>query len=476
MFQVTSFMQSLYAQRGAHHNPHAGHAPRSSMRLKTKILLLAALPLLAALAVIAFSVQHQDRALAQRERALVERGYMEARRAELRHYVLLAASVVKPLHDSGRDEPATRAEAMRLLSSLDYGHDGYFFLYDLHGTVLAHSRQPELVGRNLWELRDPLGRPTIQNLIAQARAGGGYVEYLWRKPSSGEMAPKLGYVIALPRWGWMLGSGLYLDDIHATLAQLDQQVSSNVRDTLLGIAGIAAAGVAVISASGLLLNLSEHRVADAKLRLLARQVVQSQEDERAHLARELHDGTSQMLVSAKLCIESAVHELGHAGRAPPSALDKALQRLNDTLVEVRRISHRLRPALLDTLGLPAALEHLGREFAENGRIDARVAVDGEPAELPGEVKTALFRVTQEALTNVAKHAGATRVSVVVTRREGLVMAVVEDDGQGFGAAGGEGAGLGLVGMKERVGLLGGRLAIESTEGAGTTIVAEVPLA
>jgi len=446
------------------------------MRLKTKILLLAALPLLAALAVIAFTVQQQDRALAQRERALVERGYMEARRAELRHYVLLAASVVRPLHDSGRDDPAARAEAMRLLSSLDYGHDGYFFLYDLHGTVLAHSRQPELVGQNLWELRDPLGRPTIQRLIAQARAGGGYVEYLWRKPSSGEMAPKLGYVMALPRWGWMLGSGLYLDDIHATLAQLDQQVSSNVRDTLLGIAGIAAAGVAVISASGLLLNLSEHRIADAKLRLLARQVVQSQEDERAHLARELHDGTSQMLVSAKLCIESAVHELGHAGRAPPSALGKALQRLNDTLVEVRRISHRLRPALLDTLGLPAALEHLGRAFTENGRIDARVAVDGEPAELPGEVKTALFRVTQEALTNVAKHAGAARVRVVLRfDAEGVELAV-SDDGRGFdvdAVLGHPTRGLGLRHMRERLAAIGGRLDLQSRVD-GTRLVATVP--
>ena len=446
------------------------------MRLKTKILLLAALPLLAALAVIAFTVQQQDRALAERERALVERGYMEARRAELRHYVLLAASVVRPLHDSGRDNPAARAEAMRLLSSLDYGHDGYFFLYDLHGTVLAHSRQPELVGQNLWELRDPLGRPTIQRLIAQARAGGGYVEYLWRKPSSGEMAPKLGYVMALPRWGWMLGSGLYLDDIHATLAQLDQQVSSNVRDTLLGIAGIAAAGVAVISASGLLLNLSEHRIADAKLRLLARQVVQSQEDERAHLARELHDGTSQMLVSAKLCIESAVHELGHAGRAPPSALGKALQRLNDTLVEVRRISHRLRPALLDTLGLPAALEHLGREFTENGRIDARVAVDGEPAELPGEVKTALFRVTQEALTNVAKHAGAARVRVVLRfDAEGVELAV-SDDGRGFdveAVLGHPTRGLGLRHMRERLAAIGGRLDLQSRVD-GTRLVATVP--
>jgi two-component system NarL family sensor kinase len=446
------------------------------MSLKTKILLLAALPLLAALALIAWTVLEQDRALAQRERALVEQGYMDARRTELRHYVQLGASVIMPLHDSGRDDAATRAEAIRLLTSLDYGHDGYFFLYDMQGTVLAHSRQPELVGRNLWALRDPLGRPTIQRLIARARAGGGYVEYLWRKPSSGETAPKLGYVVALPRWDWMLGSGLYLDDIQSTLAELDRQVNANVRNTLLGIAGIAAAGVALISASGLLLNLSEHRVADAKLRLLARQVVQSQEDERAHLARELHDGTSQMLVSAKLCIESAVHELGHAGRAPPSALGKALQRLNDTLVEVRRISHRLRPALLDTLGLPAALEHLGREFAENGRFDARVAVDGEPAELPGEVKTALFRVTQEALTNVRKHARARQVRIALDFERRGVRLEVNDDGVGFDLEATQldpRRGIGLRNMRERIVAIGGRLDLHSGS-KGTAIVAFVP--
>jgi signal transduction histidine kinase len=91
------------------------------------------------------------------------------------------------------------------------------------------------------------------------------------------------------------------------------------------------------------------------------------------------------------------------------------------------------------------------------------------------METALYRIAQEALTNVAKHARAQHVSVVVTRRHGSVTILVEDDGRGFGARGGEDDGLGLVGMRERVGLLGGRLAIESTEGSGTTIVAEVPL-
>jgi signal transduction histidine kinase len=142
---------------------------------------------------------------------------------------------------------------------------------------------------------------------------------------------------------------------------------------------------------------------------------------------------------------------------------------------VRRLAVELRPQALDDFGLVPALERLGEAFAEESGITVDVQANLDAARLPAEVETALYRIVQEALTNVAKHSGATRVSVVVTRREGAVTAVVEDDGKGFGAAGGEGDGLGLVGMKERVGLLGGRLAIESTEGAGTTVVAEVPI-
>ena len=210
-------------------------------RLRAKFVLLALLPLLGALGLMALAVSHQDRELAERERVLVVQTYMNARRAELRHYVDLAVSTVRPLYDSGQTDAATRRQAIQRLASLDYGSDGYFFVYDLDGEVLMHSRQPELLGRNLWDLRDPRGQPTIQQLIAQARNGGGYVEYLWQKPSSGKMVPKLGYVVALPRWHLMLGTGLYLDDMDDTLTQLDQQVRGNISATLwwmLGIAGL----------------------------------------------------------------------------------------------------------------------------------------------------------------------------------------------------------------------------------------------
>lgn len=446
------------------------------MRLRTKIVALAVAPLLVALALVALAVRYQGHDLAERERSLAERTFMAQRRAELRSYIELAVSTVRPLYDTGRDDEATRAEALRRLAALDFGSDGYFFVYDLEGRNLMHSRQPELVGRNLWELRDAHGRPTIQQLIARARDGGGYAEYEWRKPSNAQMTPKLGYVMSLSRWNWMLGTGLYLDDIEAALRGLDSQMSLNVATTMLWIAAIAALCLGAVSATGLLLNLSEHRLAEARLRLLARQVVQSQEEERSHLARELHDGTSQTLVSAKLLIESAVDALERSQQAAPPALAKALQRLNDSLSEVRRISHRLRPALLDTLGLPAALEHLGAEFGEDGAVRAAVTVGGTPVEPPEEVKTALFRVTQEALTNVRKHAQARQVRIALHFTRGGVRLEVSDDGIGFDAAAlrmDPRRGIGLRNMRERLALVGGQLKVRSGAG-GTRIVAFVP--
>lgn len=443
------------------------------MRLKLKVFLLAVIPLLASLALIALAVRQQERSLSERERALVESAYMANKEAELRHYVDLARSVIAPLYESGRDDAAGKSEAMRLLASLDYGADGYFFLYDMNGRNLMHPRQPELMGRDLWDMRDAQGQPIIQRLIGKAREGGGYVQYVWQKPSTRQLTPKLGYVVALPRWNWMLGTGLYLDDIHTTLAQLDQQVSDNVRTTMWWIAGIALAGIAALGACGLALNLSESREADHKLRLLARQVVKSQEDERAHLSRELHDGTSQTLVSIKLLLESTQAQLNREQRLP---LAKALSRLNEALHEVRNISHRLRPAELDVLGLPAALEQMGREFSEHSEMAFDMRVGGTAAALPDPVSTVLFRVTQEALTNIDKHADASAVQLRLVFGKNAVRLRIADDGRGFdekAVALDPRRGIGLRNMRERIESIGGRFRVNSRSGR-TEVVAEVP--
>ena len=436
-------------------------SPRA-LSLRAKLALLALLPLLASLALIAFAVRQQESELAAREHALVRASYMDARRTELKHYVDLAVSTIKPL--LGR--PGGQAQALAILQSLDYGQDGYFFVYDLQGRVLMHSRQPELVGQDLWGLRDPRGRPTIQQLIGQAKAGGGYVDYLWRKPSSSQLAPKLGYVVAVPEWGWMLGTGLYLDGIEATMAELERGARQNITDTMLWVGAVAVFGVALISAGALVLNLSEHRSAEAKLRALAREVVQSQEDERARLARDLHDGVSQALVATKLLIESAQTEPAAAGRLQ----ELALKRLNSTLSEVRHLSHALRPALLDTLGLPAALQHLAGEFDAAGGTAFKATVQGDEVDLPESVKTALFRIAQEAMNNAARHARAQHVSVLLRfEPQGGLALEIQDDGEGFDAVAAQAVadrGLGLRSMRERADALGARLSLITSPGAG----------
>ncbi len=214
-------------------------------------------------------------------------------------------------------------------------------------------------------------------------------------------------------------------------------------------------------------------LSDRVARDALRRVVEGQELERRRLARELHDETGQALTSVLLGLKQLEGAASpeDAGAAAASVREQVVT----TLQSVRRLAVELRPKALDDFGLFPALERLGEAWTEQSGIAVDVQANLDSVRLPPEVETALYRIVQEALTNVAKHAGASRVSVVVTRREGAVMAVVEDDGRGFEAGGASEGGLGLVGMKERVGLLGGRLAIESTEGAGTTVVAEVPL-
>ena len=447
------------------------------MRLKAKLLVVAAIPLLLSLALIAAAVQLQQRELARREHALVEGGYVNARRAELKNYVQLAMSEIAPMVQSAGDVAGSKERALRLLESMEYGNDGYFFVYDMHGTVLMHPRQRDLVGQDLSELRDAQGNPTIQALLARARAGGGFVEYMWRRPSTGRLAPKLGYVTEIPQWDWMIGTGLYRDDIDAATAQLDAQASSNIGETLLWIAAIAFGGVALISLSGVWLNLSELRVADAKLQTLARQVVRFQEDERAHLARELHDGATQTMVSAKLLVEAAIDQLERESRPAPRALATALTGLTQSLDEVRRISHRLRPAMLDELGLPAALELLAREANDAGATPVELRVGGAAMRLPEEVKTALFRVSQEALANVAKHARARRVELGLEFAPAGVTLAIGDDGRGFAVDAIQldpNRGIGLRNMRERLASIGGTFEVHATPGAGTLLLAKVP--
>jgi len=221
--------------------------------------------------------------------------------------------------------------------------------------------------------------------------------------------------------------------------------------------------------AALAVDLSERIASDS-----LRRVVEAQELERRRLARELHDETGQALTSILLGLKALEERFDDPeSRAATGELRELVV---STLQDVRRLAVELRPSALDDFGLVAALERLATSFAEQSGIavDFQTSLAGE--RLSGEVETALYRIVQESLTNVVKHARARHVSILLTRKSATIKAVIEDDGQGFDPAEGTLEGFGLVGMRERLALLGGRLQVESRGEAGTTIAAEVPSA
>jgi two-component system NarL family sensor kinase len=383
------------------------------------VLFLAIAPLILALCAIALAVRHQSVLLAQQQRATIQQAYLSSKEAELKHYVALASHSIAHLYDSGRDDQATREEAMRILSSLSYGDDGYFFLYDMQGNTLMHPRQPELVGQNLFGLRDENGQPTIQNLLQRARAGGGLERYMWVKPSTHKPVAKLGYVIAMPKWGWMMGTGIYLDDVDQALAQVDVQQSRNIHNTMLWIAGIAIAAAVAVASSGVALNISELRVADAKLKVLAQRVVESQEEERARLSRDLHDGISQWLVSIKLQIEAGMIRCRRQARAAAGGAGgvRACRRPAQQR-DGRGAPHFAQPAPGHP-GRPRPgrrLQHLAKEYTLSSGTPVHFEASGCTDALPDVANTVLFRLAQEALTNIERHAGASSINITLAAR------------------------------------------------------------
>ena len=222
------------------------------------------------------------------------------------------------------------------------------------------------------------------------------------------------------------------------------------------------------SRAAVAVDLSQRTARDA-----LRRVVDAQELERRRLARELHDETGQALTSILLGLKSLDETLGSASEH--AAVGELRELVVATLQDVRRLAVELRPKVLDDFGLVPALERLTETLSEQTGIAIRFETAlGAEERLPAEVETALYRIVQESLTNVVKHAQAGNVSVVLMRKPGTVAALVEDDGRGFDPEHVRDGGFGLEGMRERVGLLDGRLEVESGE-AGTTLVAEVPL-
>jgi signal transduction histidine kinase len=221
------------------------------------------------------------------------------------------------------------------------------------------------------------------------------------------------------------------------------------------------------SRAAIAVDLSERFSRDS-----VRRVVEAQELERARLARELHDETGQALTSILLGLKP-LEETAESPEAR-AALDSVRELVISTLQDVRRLAVELRPSALDDFGLVPAVERLTDTFREQSGLQVDLETQLGDERLPSEAETTLYRVIQEALTNIIKHSAASRVSILLQRKNGAVVAVVEDDGNGFDPSDTRPDSLGLAGMSERVSLAGGRLQVETSPGSGTTVVAEMP--
>lgn len=263
-----------------------------------------------------------------------------------------------------------------------------------------------------------------------------------------------------------------------------QQTTQRGLWATLGVALLACVAIGLVAtfyAGRLEDRLQRQRARDVQsardLQQLSAKLITAQEEERRTIARELHDEVGQVLTAIKVELAVAQRQIDANG-GPPRLLDDSRSVVEGALSTVRDLSHLLHPALLDDLGLAAAVEWYLRGFGVRHGLRVEVLHEGMDQRLTSDIETSAYRIVQEALTNVAKHASATSCRVYLQRLPTTVLITIEDDGIGFDAAvvqrTGERRGLGLIGIRERVSELRGTMRLESAIARGTRLTVELP--
>ncbi len=251
----------------------------------------------------------------------------------------------------------------------------------------------------------------------------------------------------------------------------EQKICSDVENNLVRI--FAHDITALKEGEQAILELADHQ------RRLSQRVVAAQEAERRRLARELHDEAGQALTALKMSLEVALADYQQQDKGTETALQDAIQLLESTRNELRAMAHGLRPPALDVMSLPQTLAHFCESFGARTRIEIKFQFSGQDARWSDVIEVTLYRFVQEALTNVAKYAGAKQVQVTLSEREQEITVSVKDNGRGFsvstlGDSPARSDGMGLSAMRERIELLGGEFVILSEPGKGAELLARLP--
>ncbi|MCY4304832.1 MAG: cache domain-containing protein [Aestuariivita sp.] len=453
-----------------------------SLNYVQKLSLLATIPIILATASISVFVTYQSRAVAEQEIKALEIQLIEAKKAELKNYVTQAKNGFYFIYSEVlSDDLLAKEKVSQILSAMIYGSDGSFFVYDYDGQNLVNPLHLDMVGRTWTGLTDSTGKPVVDELIRLAREGSGYHQFLWEKPSTGKETQLIAYVVGLQDWRWVIGTGMFIDDILATVATQRAEVEMRVGRTFLYIGSITLIALLSVFFSGMMLNIRERRLADAKLKELSQRVFDAQEEERSRVARELHDGISQILVGIRYTLDNTRRRFHRGERDIEDSLSQGINNLGQAINEVRRISRDLRPGILDDLGLGPAIKSLMDDFSVRTGILTNFSSAVFHNRLDEESKIALYRIAQEALTNIERHSGANKVNVDLRgHTKGVTLRIV-DNGRGIpNDRKSSNEGLGLRNMQERIEQLNGTLSISSsrstTQQLGETVIeANLPL-
>ena len=295
------------------------------------------------------------------------------------------------------------------------------------------------------------------------------------------VTPKRDIVISISERVQALNRSAYVERQNE-LAQVYRSVQRELWQ-LLGLAlaiGVAIAVLAVLYAGRLERRIHRQMAKDFELtrdlQRLSEKLVVAQEHERRQIARELHDEIGQALTAIKVELAYAQNSLDH-GTGSANLLQDARSITDGALHQVRDLSYLLHPAALDELGLVAAVDSYMQRFGKRHGIDATLVCRGMDQRLSREIETAVYRIIQEALTNVAKHSRASTCRVTLVQTGGTLTITVEDNGMGFDLASrrsGEASGLGLIGIRERAFYLHGRALVESVPDHGTRLIIAIP--
>ncbi len=441
------------------------------MKLRNQILLYALVPTLSALSLIAFTVHHRAQELAQSQRESWEQAYRASKDDALKHYCAMASRAIAPLYELNRIDAVAmeqaKRDAQKILAALDYGPDGYFFLYDFEGRVLMHPRIPKLVGKNLADRQignSEYGTRVIQDLINTATAGGGLVDYQWPKPSTrtDDPVPKRACVVALKRWEWVLGTGMYLDDIDTAINEADAQASKNISSTMFLVAALSCLGVTIMSA-GMMRIIRTH----------------TRDEERNRISNALHDSINPLLVASKQKIQVGMRRLQRVTQRPtlpPATFREATALMDQILTDLKQVIQNLDPSDLAQNNLVGLLHTLADRFTSDDR-HVEVSVVGERKRLPQCTEKALYHVAQLALTNAINHSFATQISLQLEIYAQHATLTIQDNGKGFEVQNVQTnayRGKGLRNMQNTIKTEGGEFQLTSSP-SGTTIIVRIPL-